>query len=477
MSGVFISYRRDDAAGHAGRLFDHLSRVFGSDEIFMDVDGIQRGDTFSQTLTEHIQQCDVLLAVIGRRWTAAADSDGHRRLDSADDWVRGEIRGALTAGHLVIPVLVGGAGLPAGADLPEDLRGLVERQVAEVRDGSWNDDVARLCDDIKQRRRRGTWVERLREHRVSASIVLALALLAGAYSTFTYLRSSQTTVPLVSGLTLDRAARALTDAGLQAGAISRRATNEYPRDWVIEQQPTAHAGIRKGASVSLIVATPRAVDLSSYITVRDVGTEGTVAAAALAAAMDGALAAQGQRMPFSMRYIYEKAKRHDEVTGEGTFLETTIYVARQFGAPPEALWPYVPFDRRLPAGVTWSRLDDAAKDYKAQIAQVATVDGVLGALDRKLPVIAAATATESWSSEATTRTGVIEPKASGERELGGTVITIVAFDPATRRFKFANNWGVGWGDQGFGYFNAANAAAILRVDTGLWSVSVPLATR
>src|SRR6188472_4180978 len=107
MSGLFISYRRDDAAGHAGRLFDHLSRVFGSDEIFMDVDGIQRGDTFSQSLTEHIQQCDVLLAVIGRRWTAAADSDGHRRLDSADDWVRGEIRGALTAGYLVIPVLVG----------------------------------------------------------------------------------------------------------------------------------------------------------------------------------------------------------------------------------------------------------------------------------------------------------------------------------------------------------------------------------
>ena len=477
MSGVFISYRRDDAAGHAGRLFDHLSRVLGSDEVFMDVDGIPRGDTFSQTLTEHIQQSDVLLAVIGRRWAAAADSDGRRRLDRADDWVRNEIRGALTAGHLVIPVLVGGAGLPAGTDLPEDLRGLVERQVAEVRDGSWNDDVARLCDDIKRRRRRGTWAERVREHRVSASIVLTLALLAGGYSAFTYLRSSQTKVPLVNGLTLDRATRALVDAGLEAGAISRRATNEYPRDWVIEQEPKAQAGIRKGASVSLIVSTPKAVDLSSYITVRDVGTEGTVAAAALAAAMDGSLAAQGQRMPRSMRYIYEKAKRHDEVTGEGTFLETTIYVARQFGAPPEALWPYVSLDRRLPAGVTWSRLDDAAKDYKAQISQIATVDGVLAALDRKLPVIVAATATDSWSSESTMRTGVITPKAGGEHELGGTVITLVGFDPATGRFKFANNWGADWGDRGFGYFDASDAAAILRLDTGLWSVDVPLSNR
>ena len=135
------------------------------------------------------------------------------------------------------------------------------------------------------------------------------------------------------------------------------------------------------------------------------------------------------------------------------------------------------FVERLPAGVTWSRLDDAAKDYKAQISQIATVDGVLGALDRKLPVIVVATATDSWSSESTMRTGVIKPKAGGEHELGGTVITLVGFDPATGRFKFANNWGADWGDQGFGYFDASDAAAILRLDTGLWSVDVPLSNR
>ena len=76
--------------------------------------------------------------------------------------------------------------------------------------------------------------------------------------------------------------------------------------------------------------------------------------------MDASLAVQGRPTQLSMRYLYEKSKRHDETTGEGTFLETTVYVARQFGAPPEALWPYKPLNRRLPAGVTWSDLDRAA---------------------------------------------------------------------------------------------------------------------
>ena len=473
MSGVFISYRRDDTAGHAGRLFDHLSRAFGEDGVFMDVDDIRRGDTFADTLTERLRQADVLLAVIGKQWLTLADSAGRRRLDNADDWVRSEVRGAIVAGHLVIPVLVGGAGLPSAAELPEDIRALSERQKAEVRDGSWNDDIVSLCKDIKRRRARGSWSERVRDHGVSASITLALVLVAGGYSAYTYARNSRAAVPLASGLTLDRATRTIADAGLRVGAVSKRATNEYPPDWVLEQTPATQTLVRKGTAISLTVAAPKAVDLTPYVTVRDIGREGTVAAAACATAMDASLAAQRRPMPLSMRYIYEKAKRHDEVTGEGTFLETTIYVARQFGAPPESLWPYKSLDRKLPPGVTWADLDRAAAGYKARLTQIPDLDGTLGALTKGMPVIVAASAAESWGSDVSTRTGLIKPAGADEHILGATVITIVAYDPATQRFKFANNWGAAWGDKGFGYFDSADAKAILLLQTGLWSVTVP----
>ena len=472
MAGVFISYRRDDTAGHAGRLFDHLCRTFGKDGVFMDVDDIQRGDTFSETLTERVRQSDVLLAVIGRRWLTLTDAAGRRRLDNTDDWVRSEIRGALTAGHLVIPILVDGAALPGVADLPEDIRPLAERQLAEVRDGSWNDDVASLCKDIKRRRARGSWSERIRAHWVSTSITVALALVAGGYSACSYARNSRTAVPLVSGLTLERASKAITDAGLQVGSVAKRATNEYPPDSVLEQKPGDRTSVRKGTAISLTVAAPKAVDLTRYVTVRDVGDEGTVAAAACATAMDASLAAQGRPAQLSMRYIYEKSKRHDEVAGEGTYLGTTIYVATQFGAPEETRWPYRPLNHKLPPGATWSDLDYEAAKYKATVTEIAEIGGVLGALEKGMPVIVAAQATNSWGSEQANRTGVITPLGAGDSVLGGTVITIVGYDPDTRRFKFANNWGTAWGDRGFGYFDSADAKAILLLDNGLWSVMV-----
>ena len=474
MSGVFISYRRDDSGGHAGRLFDHLSSVFGADDVFMDVDDIRRGDSFADSLTERLEQSDVLLAVIGKRWLTLTDAGGVRRLDKPDDWVRAEIRAALASKTLVIPVLVGGATLPGPADLPEDLRALPERQLAEVRDGAWSDDIARLCTDIKRRRSRDTWSETLRQHWVSAAVTLLLALAAGGYAAYTYAQNSRAVVPLVSGLTLDRATQTLADAGLKVGTVSRRATNEHPPDWVLEQDPPTQTSIRKGAAVGVTVAAAKAVDLTPYVTVRDVGGEGTVAAAALATALGASLAAQGRPMFPSMRYIYEKAKRLDEIKGDGVWLESLIYVAQKFGAPPETYWPYRALNRKLPPGVTWQDLDEAALPYRARVTQLADLDGVLGALDKGMPVLAVADAAKSWwGSKVSYDTGVIKPPAANETMLGATLITIVGYDPATRRFKFANNWGSEWGDKGFGYVDATDATAIFQLHQGLWSVTVP----
>jgi hypothetical protein len=128
MPGVFISYRREDSAAYAGRLFDILSTEFGRENTFMDLDTIQGGDDFSVVIERKLDVSDALLAVIGTHWLSVTEPDGGRRLDNASDFVRVEIGKALERGIRVIPVLVGGATLPRPNDLPGNLQPLCERQ-------------------------------------------------------------------------------------------------------------------------------------------------------------------------------------------------------------------------------------------------------------------------------------------------------------------------------------------------------------
>jgi hypothetical protein len=63
---VFISYRRVDSAGHAGRVHDRLEREFGRDLLFIDVDAIPLGANVAKVLADEVGKCDVLLAIIGQ---------------------------------------------------------------------------------------------------------------------------------------------------------------------------------------------------------------------------------------------------------------------------------------------------------------------------------------------------------------------------------------------------------------------------
>jgi TIR domain len=133
MPGIFINYRRDDAPGVAGRLYDHLARSFSHGEIFIDVDAIKPGLDFVKQLDAQVSQCDVLLAIIGPHWLNAADDKGRRRLEGDHDYVRIEIASALKRDIPVIPVLIDGALMPSEAELPEDLASLARRHALELR--------------------------------------------------------------------------------------------------------------------------------------------------------------------------------------------------------------------------------------------------------------------------------------------------------------------------------------------------------
>lgn len=160
MAGIFISYRRADSDGWAGRLRDALRARFG-DHVFQDVDNIADGEIFSEVIDRALQECDVALVIIGPNWATARDEHG-RRLDQEEDWVRTETAMVLNRKIRVIPVLVGGASLPRAEELPEDLRSLTKRQAREIRSNSWDSDVALLTNHLRQivgqPRKRRVWL-------------------------------------------------------------------------------------------------------------------------------------------------------------------------------------------------------------------------------------------------------------------------------------------------------------------------------
>jgi formylglycine-generating enzyme required for sulfatase activity len=146
---IFISYRRADSSGYAGRLFDHLSMRFGNENVFMDVEQLDPGVNFVEAINKAVSECDVLVALIGPRWLEAKDENKKQRLDNPLDFVRLEIAAALERQVLVIPILIDNAGSPSKDQLPANLQPLAQLNSFEIRHERFNVDVDCLVRAIE----------------------------------------------------------------------------------------------------------------------------------------------------------------------------------------------------------------------------------------------------------------------------------------------------------------------------------------
>lgn len=144
MSGLFISYRRQDAAAYAGRFRSDLARRYGEERVFLDVADLAPGTDWTTRLHQAVASCDWMLVVIGPQWLSATDPGGRRRIDDPEDFIRSEIAAALRLGKRAVPVLVGGASMPSMSELPSDVSDMVDFQAVELRDESWDYDLSQL---------------------------------------------------------------------------------------------------------------------------------------------------------------------------------------------------------------------------------------------------------------------------------------------------------------------------------------------
>jgi hypothetical protein len=147
---VFITYRREDTAAHAGRLYDAMVARFGEDNVFMDVD-MAPGVDFVERITEAVAACHVLIVVMGPSWATVEDERGTARLADPEDFVRLEVETALRRTDVTpIPVLVAGARMPNREDLPPELRPITRRNALELGDQRWRYDVERLISTLDE---------------------------------------------------------------------------------------------------------------------------------------------------------------------------------------------------------------------------------------------------------------------------------------------------------------------------------------
>jgi hypothetical protein len=145
---IFISYRREDTSGHAGRIYDRLNNHFPG-RVFRDVAGIDLGEDFVAAIERHVGACEVFIELVGDRWATITDHTGKRRLDDPDDFVRLELATALRRGVTVIPILVNGATMPAVSSLPADIAALTRRNALQITETDFDHDVERLIKRLE----------------------------------------------------------------------------------------------------------------------------------------------------------------------------------------------------------------------------------------------------------------------------------------------------------------------------------------
>lgn len=148
---IFISHRHSDTQSDCHRLKSDLQKIFGKDQVFLDIENLEPGIKFADAIEKTLAQSKVVLVVIGPGWLHVTNDKGGKRLFDEKDWVRREIAASLNDSNTrVIPVLVKDASIPEEEDLPDDLKPLTQLQVAEITTKRWDYDLGELIKVLEK---------------------------------------------------------------------------------------------------------------------------------------------------------------------------------------------------------------------------------------------------------------------------------------------------------------------------------------
>lgn len=149
---IFISYRRDDAAGFVGLLGQALRYKFRDAEMFIDIQSLSLGVDFKESIIRAIWQSTIMIVVIGPKWNAADPNTKVAKLFSSDDVVRTEIEEGLKRKLLMIPIVLPGAAMPQPFQLPDSLHALCAKGARLFQPGDIDRQIESFVAEIGHRR-------------------------------------------------------------------------------------------------------------------------------------------------------------------------------------------------------------------------------------------------------------------------------------------------------------------------------------
>lgn len=155
---IFISYRRNDTSHLAGRIFDKLSTVYKSDDVFFDLNAIPAGLDFKAIIRAAMAKSAVVLALIGRNWRPQRGAEIAPSI-IPEDHVQQELESAIAYRVPVLPILCDGAPMPVRRDLPATIADLADINAEAIRSASsFHDDMSRIIIFIDRWRSKSTLV-------------------------------------------------------------------------------------------------------------------------------------------------------------------------------------------------------------------------------------------------------------------------------------------------------------------------------
>lgn len=142
---VYMAYRDRHSGQMARQVELELKKKIEHLQMDSHYGSIPLGQTAPEYFRDRMEFSSAVLVFMDKWFDEFINSDDDRLIDDPKDWLRLQIEVALELDIPIIPILVNGADMPMGDELPESVRPITTRQAIRMAEQYFTDDIEALA--------------------------------------------------------------------------------------------------------------------------------------------------------------------------------------------------------------------------------------------------------------------------------------------------------------------------------------------